>query len=186
MEPTETSDAPATTPASGLRRRTGLRLAVAAPAVLAGLHPGVAAADDDDQGEDDDHDDERAGARARPNASASATLPLSRASDVSANGFGDFTFSGSGGDSLSSGRVLAGPRNGNTDVAVTVNGAPANTPYTLQFVRATGTRDAIGTFTTNSSGHFSGRVGTLSGRHRVGFFVVQGGSTDQFVTSVNL
>jgi len=39
---------------------------------------------------------------------------------------------------------------------------------------------------TNSSGHFSGHVGTLSGHHRVGVFVVQGGTTDQFVTSVNL
>jgi hypothetical protein len=161
-----------------------LKLAVAAPAVLAGLHAGVAAADDDDQGEDDDHDDGRGRSLARPN--AAATLPLSRAGDVSANGFGDFSFSGSGSDSLGSGRVLAGPRNGNTDVSVTVTGAPANTTYTLQFVRATGTRDSLGTFTTNSSGRFSGHVGTLAGRHRVGVFVVQGGSTDQFVSSVNL
>jgi hypothetical protein len=193
MEPIEPHQTPTMPPehATGQRRgrRRGLQLAFAAPAILAALHAGVAAADDhhdhdDDDDDHDDHDHEQGGARPRP--SAATTLPLSRASDVSANGFGDFSFSGSGTDPLSSGRVLVGPRNGNTDVAVTVTGAPANTPYTLQFVRATGTRDSLGTFTTNSSGHFSGHVGTLAGGHRVGVFVIQGGSTDQFVSSVNL
>jgi len=183
MEPPAQHEAPTTSPSNGLRRRKGLQLAVTAPAVFAALHSGVAAADDD-QGEDhddrgEDHDEHEQAT------SAAATLPLSRANDVNANASGDFN--SSGGDSLSSGRVVLGPRNGSTDVAVTVNGAPANTPYTLQFRHFQDhNQDTLGTFTTNSSGHFSGHVGTLSGHHRVGVFVVQGGSTDQFVTSVNL
>jgi len=120
MEPTEQNDAPATTSSSGLLRRNGLKLAFTAPAVLAALHAGVAAADDDDH-DDDDHDDHQSGSHQRP-VRAAATLPLSRANDVNANAGGDFN--SSGGDSLSSGRVLVGPRNGNTDVSVTVNGGP--------------------------------------------------------------
>jgi hypothetical protein len=164
----------------GVLRRTGLRLAVTAPAVLAALHTGVAAAADD---KPKPHDPPPAGA---DDHHSSVKLPLSRVSATSGGDLG-----GGGSDALDRGQVHVQSAKGSNDTEVTVaikGSDQRNADYQLQFRHYNdhGSDNIGGTFRTNDHGDFHGRVGTLSGNHRVGVFVIQRGGTDQYVTSVNL
>ena len=182
--------------------RWGARLAVGAPAVLAGLQiAGLTAHADDDgnrgrgrgrgRGRDDDDNNQNAvGAQvnnARGNTTFSADLvPVNTIS-------GDFstttTDTGSGTlDVTSNGTALT------ASINVTLQGATPNTTYSLLFVAIGGSRSGVlGTFTTNAAGNGSaffngvlseGGAATSSGLGtRVGAFVLNKSAGDAFVTA---
>ena len=184
-------------------RRGLLRLALAGPAVLAGLQfAGMTAhADDGDNDEDDERGDDKRGRGNNP--PPRVNFPPNRRgatfnSDlvpVNAVDTGDFNpgNSDSGFGSLSVGSAGTAT----SSVSVTLQGATANQAYTLAFIPlgSPGARQSLGSFTTNANGN--GRLALDGGLPesgsapdrlgtRVGVFVLRRGDIngpDAFVTA---
>jgi hypothetical protein len=181
VEPREPNDPDTEAPVSGRLRRRGLQVAFTVPAVLAALHVGVAAADDTPT-----HPHPAHPGHPDPHPHSSVSVPLSRVGDAGAD------FTGGGSDPLDRGQVQLHEPNhdGTTDVSVELRGTGQTSAggYQVVFRRYSDKNaETIGTtFSTNSHGDFHGRVGTLSGHHRVGVIVVQHNGTDQYVASLNL
>ena len=195
---------------SGTSRRrgigAGLKLAAVAPAVLAALPLGTAAAGDDSdrrgRGRDDDLQDRLREREAelrrrlddlrndRP-FGGGQRVRLLKVTDVNGDDF-DKGNAGSQ-DSLDQGSVRVARDNGDASgrVTVTLVRAQANAVYEVFFLRLRGGRDRIGQLTTNGNGNFDGLVrsgsnntgdpGRLGGNNRIGVFVLTRDAKDQFV-----
>jgi len=167
----------------------GLKLAVAAPTALVALQGGVALAHPGPKGDQDSNDDSdnpgRGNGKNFPKHAPAFSLHLCRVGDIGNQGT-DFPPTNGGSDPLAAGvlRVVRGASGQNARVWVDVNGANANTTYEVFFDRFNDHgREDVGGFKTGPGGHFRGFTsGSLGGKNRVGVFVIQNGSSDEFVT----
>jgi hypothetical protein len=185
-------------------RRGLLRLALAGPAVLAGLQVAglTAHADDGDADEDDEHGDRGDDKRGRGN-NPRINLPPGRRgatfnSDlVPVNAVNTSDFNPGNSDSGFGSLSVGSAGTTTSSVSVMLRGATANQAYTLAFIPlgSPGTRLSLGSFTTNANGN--GRLSLDGGLPesgsapdrlgtRVGVFVLRRGDIngpDAFVTA---
>lgn len=180
--------------------RWGARLAVAAPAMLAGLQVAgaTAHADGDDghghghgNGHDHDHDeDDNNNAANVNNARGNTTF----SADLVPTNMISGDFSGVGDTGTGTLSVTSNGTANTANIGVVLRGATANTTYNVIFETIGGGRSGVlGSFTTNASGaanaFFSGVLSesgsaTSSGLGtRVGVFVLNKAAGDAFVTA---